>query len=1711
MHEQEALDRLAELCGIASDYTDVWGQTHSISAATKRALLTAMGLAIADPAQLHAALADCELGPWRRLLPPVWVHRLGPQPLQIPITLAAEPQGIALHWRLQTEGGSEHRGELRTETLAVLAEREVDGKHCRRYAFAPDLTPQPGYHRLHLTRADELDRAEMALISAPATCYRPPALDAENRWWGLAVQLYAVHSHRNAGIGDFTDLRHMIELCHTVGADFVGVNPLHSLFPHNPAHASPYSPSSRLFHNVLYLDIEVIPELDECAAARELIAAPEYQAQLAALQNAPLVDYPAIWALKVAVLERLYADFRRRHLLHESTRGQAFRSFQAAGGETLEHFARYQALQAHFQQQDTAIWGWPAWPAAYRDPNAPAVAEFALDQRERVEFFQYLQWQADRQLAAVSRRADELGLGVGLYQDLAVSVDRAGADVWSEQALYATDVSIGAPPDDFNLKGQDWGLPPLVPERLREQAYASFIALLRQNMRHAGALRIDHVMALMRLFWVPPGATSAEGAYVHYPVDDLLGILALESQRNRCLVIGEDLGTLPETLRDTLGPLGVLSYRILYFERDDNGEFKRPEHYPEQALAAITTHDLPTLAGFWLGHDLALRQHFNLFPTEQHREEQIVGRAQDRARLLLALQRENLLPEGLDVDPVLLPEMTDPLIRAIHRFMARTPARLMAVQPEDVFDCVEQVNLPGTVDAHPNWRRRLPVPLEAWSQDTRFVALCAALRGERPSAPQSAAALGKDAASAVPTATYRLQFNRDFTFAQATQLVAYLHDLGISHCYASPYLKARSGSAHGYDIIDHTALNPELGDDQDFERFVGALHGHGMGQILDIVPNHMGVMGSDNRWWLDVLENGRASPYAEYFDIDWRPVKEELRGKVLLPVLGAPYGDALEAGDLRLQLLVEQGELSISYHEHRFPIDPTAYPDVLGLHLERLAQRLGDDQASLTELQSIITAFGHLPSRETTDAAAREERLREKEVCKRRLAWLCQHAPAVGEFLAGNVAFFCGRSGEPESFAPLHGLLERQAYRLAHWQVAADEINYRRFFDVNDLAALRMENSEVFEATHQRIFEWIENGQVNGLRIDHPDGLYDPLCYCQALAQRLQTKAIPLLGETDQRTLQPYLVVEKILAGYEHLPEHWPVAGTTGYDFAQTVNALFVYAPAEQAFERIYQRFIGKRLEFDELLYDCKKLIIRVHLSSELTVLANRLDRIAQANWRTRDYTLNGLRDALTEIVACFPVYRTYVSETGVSNEDRRYVDWAIAQAKKRSPATGAEVFDFIRALMLLEGESSWPTALRQQALQFTLKLQQYTAPVMAKGLEDTAFYIYNRLISLNEVGGDPRRFGVSVAAFHHFNQEHGRRWPHALLATSTHDNKRSEDVRARINVLTELPAAWRGRLARWRRMNRTKRRTIDTAPAPSRNDQYLFYQTLAGAWPLDLRTDAELEVFRERIEAFLLKAIREAKMHSSWLNPNPAYEEAAVHFVRAVLSSLQDNPFLSDLRTFIKPITRYGLLNSLAQTLLKLTSPGVPDIYQGNELWDFSLVDPDNRRSVDYAYRERLLGEVRTITIGAADTLERLASLLENLEDGRLKLYLTRQTLLLRQRHRALFQHGDYQALDTQGQRAAHICAFARGHAEEVAVVATGRWFARLAAASEGLASGESPWADTWVEAPTGGRYLNALTGEYIAADEAESGACFAATELFRCLPVALLLRQEG
>jgi (1->4)-alpha-D-glucan 1-alpha-D-glucosylmutase len=972
----------------------------------------------------------------------------------------------------------------------------------------------------------------------------------------------------------------------------------------------------------------------------------------------------------------------------------------------------------------------------------------------------------------------------------------------------------------------------------------------------------------------------------------------------------------------------------------------------------------------------------------------------------------------------------------------------------------------------------------------------------------------------IPTATYRLQLHRGFSFSQAEEVVPYLAELGISHCYLSPILKARPASTHGYDIVDHASLNPEIGDAVSFDRLVETLRRHDMGAILDVVPNHMAVGGDDNVWWLDVLENGPSSPYSAFFDIDWQPEWEALRGKVLLPILGDHYGTILAAGELRLDLDEERGELSVRYFGHRMPIDPATYPSVLGHRIADLEAELGRDHPAVLELESLITAFRHLPPRADPRPRACAERLRDKEILKRRLAALCVETPEIAAFARRNVALLNGVVGEPRSFDRLHDLLEAQGYRLAYWQVAADEINYRRFFDINDLAGLRTENPEVFTATHRLILELVGEGKVAGLRIDHPDGLYDPRGYYQALCEALRHAFVQGNGgqpdDGNDTPVEPpiYLVVEKILAAYEHLPQDWPVNGTTGYDFAAVVAGLLVCPDAEHAIDRIYTRFTGHRLDFDDLLYGRKKLTINAQLSSELTVLTNLLYGLAQRDRHTRDFTRHGLRDAINEVVACFPVYRTYVTPSRISDEDRRYVTWAVAQAKNHTPAADVTPLDFLRGVLLREGLDTRDGAYRRHAVHFAMKLQQYTAPVMAKALEDTTLYIYNRLTSLNEVGSDPRRFGTSTAAFHHANQERARHWPHGLLTTTTHDSKRGEDVRARIAVLSEVVPEWRRHLAIWGRLNRSKKRLIDGDRAPSRNDEYLLYQTLIGAWPLGDLDDAGLAVFRERIAAYMRKAVREAKVQTSWINPDAAYEEAVDEFVAKLLGHPEHNAFLADFLPFQRRIARCGLLGGLAQLLLKLTSPGVPDLYQGSELWELHLVDPDNRQPVDYALRAEALRELRSLDDDGADLTHRIRELVEHLADGRAKLYLTWRVLTWRRHHRELFAAGEYLPLAVEGSQADHVCAFARRAGEQVAVVAVPRWLARLAGDPDRLPLGNEAWTDAWVAAPGDGEaggYTNVLTGERVAPREGTAGFHFAAADLFRSFPGALLERRDS
>ncbi|HSV62029.1 MAG TPA: malto-oligosyltrehalose synthase, partial [Chthoniobacterales bacterium] len=851
----------------------------------------------------------------------------------------------------------------------------------------------------------------------------------------------------------------------------------------------------------------------------------------------------------------------------------------------------------------------------------------------------------------------------------------------------------------------------------------------------------------------------------------------------------------------------------------------------------------------------------------------------------------------------------------------------------------------------------------------------------------------------IPSSTYRLQFNRQFTFTHAREIVPYLDALGISDCYASPYFQARAESLHGYDITDHNKLNAAIGSRAEYDDWIADLHAHGMGQIVDFVPNHMGIGEPLNVWWMDVLENGSSSTYAPFFDIDWKPLKADLEDKVLLPILGDQYGRVLERGEL--QIGFEAGAFYLRYYDHEFPIAPGTYRHILEIALQKLAPF--KDQDFYAEFQSIITALEYLPRRTEMNPEKIAERAREKEIIKRRLERRCQEAPQVQSAVTQAVAQINGARGEPRSFDALDSLLNDQSYRLAFWRVAAEEINYRRFFDVNDLAAIRMELPEVFDATHQLLLELIGDGAVTGVRIDHPDGLYLPKEYFEKLQRRAAAGlGIPL--PKDGRAI--YLVVEKILTGNETLRADWPVHGTTGYEFAKLVSNVLVDASAEQAITKAFQRFIGHSMPFGHLVYAKKRLVMRLSLANDVNVLGDMLDRLSEQNRWFRDFTLEALARAVRETIACFPVYRTYVTPgQPISDEDRAIIERAVGTAKRRNPALEESVFNFLRDILLLRFPENLDDEARKAHEHFVLKFQQSTGPIMAKGLEDTAFYIYNRLTALNEVGGEPQHFGTSVEDFHARNAERQRDWPATLLASSTHDTKRSEDVRARILAISEVPQLWRSSLQRWRTINRRWKQKLDDVFAPDPNEEYLFYQTLLGSWPLGA-TEASRE-YIERIQAYMAKALKEAKMNTSWIQPNEQWDSAMSDFVARVLDPSPKNKFLPTFLPVAEEIARLGAINSLSQLALKLTVPGVPDIYQGNELWDFSLVDPDNRRPVDYKRRAEMLDSLT----GTAPE-----ELLQSWPDGRIKLFLTQRLLRLRRDHAALFQQGKYMPLTASG-----------------------------------------------------------------------------------------------
>ncbi|HUQ50331.1 MAG TPA: malto-oligosyltrehalose synthase [Terriglobales bacterium] len=971
-----------------------------------------------------------------------------------------------------------------------------------------------------------------------------------------------------------------------------------------------------------------------------------------------------------------------------------------------------------------------------------------------------------------------------------------------------------------------------------------------------------------------------------------------------------------------------------------------------------------------------------------------------------------------------------------------------------------------------------------------------------------------------PLSTYRLQFNKDFRIDQACELLDYLDALGISHVYASPLLRARAGSTHGYDIADHNSLNPEIGDEVAFAKFASALHSRGMGLIIDTVPNHMGIGKGDNRWWQDVLRNGQSSEFAEFFDIDWEPLKPELRNKVLLPILGNQYGEELESGRIRLTL--EASAFKVCYFDNKLPLDPRSIPSLFaGLQPD-------------PEFSALLRALQELPAYYEANPDQVQVRRTQAPLLLKKLSSMIESSSALTAMVHSSVRSVNGTPGVPVSFDALHALLEAQVYRLAHWRVSGEEINYRRFFDVNDLVGLRMENPRVFAETHGLLRRLMAEHGIAGVRVDHCDGLLNPRQYLIRMQMLyvasqlngaegvaplsdngIELEIQQLLG-TQNKTLSPfYCVVEKILEPGESLPEEWPVDGTSGYDFIRHMNGIFIQRASEQAFTRLYDRFIGSPMDFERLLYDSKKVVMHTSLASEVNVLAHLLDEISSTDRHARDFTRKTLRDVIRETIACFPVYRSYVDERGeIFDRDRAYIQKAIAVAKAKNTGTATSVFDFLRDILLTPKPLNGPDQDYRRRLQFILKFQQLTGPVMAKGLEDTLFYVYNRFISLNEVGGYPREFGNSIAEFHYGNLQRLSDWPNAMLASSTHDTKRSEDVRARLNVLSELPQEWSAKVQSWRRQNNSKKvHLADGRLVPDANEEFLLYQTLVGAWPLAIK-DHDAHDFVDRIQQYMFKAIHESKVNVSWINQDEEYSQAMAKFITHILEPSvpgKTNFFLRRLQSFLPSIQYFGAINSLSQTLLKLTSPGAPDIYQGTELFEFSLVDPDNRRPVDFVSRREALQQLLPYSDQGANLVALCRELMHFWADGRIKLWTNHRVLQLRREHSELFRHGSYLPLSATGEKPDHICAFMREHnkgAVEQVIVAVPRFAHTLMKGSIQPPVGEV-WSKNALMVASGAtrRYQNVFTGESLTATQDGAIAC---QELFANFPVALLVSKS-
>lgn len=1483
MNKEKIVQSIATLYGLKLTYFDSFGKHHKAKYEECLAFLNTIGLDVSNTEDLAKHLDDLSFNEWQYWLPPVQVITKWQLPV-IRFRVSIKDFDKEFEWFLQTEDGQSHYGNISPKSLIIKSYKNFR-KSGNFLELELPLTIRPGlgYHDLKIVDAEKKE-ASMKLIIVPEKCYWPEGLKKSQKINGPKIKL---GSTINFKIGDYASIEEIIDLVSKEKVQTVSIGPVNKLSYSSEQLINPDLPSSRMLFNTIYLNIDKIIEFTEDKSEQISLLASELKNKLKKHLENDEIEYKTIYNLKLNLFKQIYQVFCENHININSEKAQKLNGYIGSKKIRLRKLCLFEALQEHFSKEyEGEFSSWHDWPEAYQDPESQAVKTFEKNNLELIQFYEFLQWQADIQLESAAKASFKKGLQVGLLSTLQFGINPNGADAWFYQSRY-TFKAKGKPisPDYKKIENLFPETPPFLPNSLYENAYSYVIEMLRLNMYHSGALKINYIEGYDSLKWIVKDESGEYEFFVNYPFEDLIGILALESERNKCLIVVDDsLNPDPKVKK------AVLEYGMVRFSQ------------------------------------------FNLKEITNYED--------------------------------------------IKKFYSSEKGKALSEK---------------------------------------------ALQEKEISKLKN-----------IPDCTYRLQFNHLFNFQDAIKLIPYLKKLGISHFYASPLLQSRLNSMHGYDIINHNSFNPSLGSNEDFSKLINELKNSAMGMILDIVPNHMGI-STDNKWWMDVLENGPSSKYAIYFDIDWNPLKPELKSKVLVPILGDHYGNILVNGELNLSFEKEKGKLYLHYYNHKFPINPSSYPMLLDYRINLLASRLGSTNEDYFEYQSIITEFKNLPKHTEKDPVKINERIREKDIASKRLSNLCNKNNLITDFVFENLHDFKVKPGDPLAQRKMHNILEEQAYRLAYWRVSSDEINYRRFFDINDLASICVNDPVVFTNTHNFILDLIEEGKISGLRIDHPDGLFDPTKYfidLQAeICSRLGINFIPddetLCGS---RILPYYIVAEKILSKFERLPESWAVDGTVGYEFLNSVSKLLIDKKNESKLDKTYQKFINTVIDFPELALECRKIIMKTSLASELNVLSNIINQLSEKYYNSRDYTLNSLKETLIEIIAQFPVYRTYISEKETSKKDADYIKWAVGSAKKRTLSTDPSIFDFVEKILLTEFEEDKESENYKEILRFAMKFQQYTGPLMAKGLEDTCFYRYNRLLALNEVGGDPSVFGITVQDFHNQQIDRLEYTPYSMLCSSTHDTKRSEDSRARLCVLSEIPDEWQNAVTKWAHLNKSKKTKSEKGLIPDKNDEYLFYQTLISIWPYYEVNDEEKESIINRIEEYIIKAIKEAKTHTSWINTNTEYEESFKSFIRKTLTVPEKHPFWKEFLSFQKGVALRGFVNSVSQVLIKLTSPGVPDIYQGSEVWDFSLVDPDNRRQVDYDHNTELLDQIFTlIDSKEALNINTLLDTLQPIESGKLKLFITASILNFRKNHPDIFKNGSYIPLEITGSEQNNIVAFAR------------------------------------------------------------------------------------